>query len=159
MIWQAANWTANFFVVTSDQILMATGVLGIKVSIIPLWTVNDIRLARSLGGRLFGYGNLLVESGAPDQILQKIDYIPHAEEFFLEIAKMIFPAARAPCPLCHGAGRVFQRPPGQAGAPETSVSRLDDKPGQTGDDLLAQGYLEIVCPECGGRGAVAAGQS
>lgn len=156
-VWKAVNWTFDFFVVTSNRILMVTGTLRRKVAIIPLWTVNDISFQRSFGGRLFGYGDFFVTSDAPDQILQKIEYIPYLEELYLRICDVVFPTARVSCPLCHGEGRVFQRPHEQAGPPaETREYRLADERGQTRDGLLAQGYLEIICPKCGGRGTVAA---
>ncbi len=157
VIWKAVNWMVDFLVVTSDRILMTSGALSRKVAIIPLSTVNDLSFQRSFGGRLFGYGEFLVTSQAPNQIVQKIEYLPYPEELYLRIIHVLFPAAEVSCPLCDGEGRVLQRPDDEAETTiETRKYRSADERRETRDDLLAQGYLEIICPECGGKGTVAA---
>ena len=79
------------------------------------------------------------------------DYIPFSEELFLRICDVLFPSGRIPCPLCHGAGRVFQRPREGAGAAgEAWEYALVDEYGQTRDDLLAQGYVEVIRAVCAG---------
>lgn len=157
LAWRITGWTTAFLVLTSERILLVTGFFTRTVSIIPLQAVNDISIRRSLGGQLFGFGEFLITSGAPDQVLQKIEYIPYPEELYLEMCNVVFPAEKVTCPLCRGAERVFQRPQDPAetsgGAEEYKVGDERDRPR---DSLLADGYLEIICPRCGGEGTVSA---
>lgn len=80
---------------------------------------------------MLGYGNFLVASGAPDQILQKIEYIPSPEEIYLRICEVVFLTAKLPCPLCEGEGTVFRRSQEQAGTPgESGEYRLASEDSQ-----------------------------
>ena len=156
LAWRIAGWTAAFLVLTSERIVLITGTVVRTVSIIPLQAVNDVIMRRSAGGQLFGYGELLITSGAPDQVLQKIEYIPYPMELYREICGVTFPAEKAPCPLCKGAERVFQRPQDLDASGDAENYKVADESEQTRDSLLADGYLEIICPECGGDGTVPA---
>jgi hypothetical protein len=89
-IWMGANWAVGFLVITGDRILLVTGFPSRRVAIIPIAVINDVSFTRSIGGRLLGYGTFLIESRAPDQILQKLDYIANPEQLYLELAGMIF---------------------------------------------------------------------
>ena len=89
-ILRALNWTASFFVLSSDRILMITGYAVRKVANIPLSTVNDLSFRRSLGGVLLRYGSFDVTSGAPDQVLHRLEYIPYPEEMYLKVMNVIF---------------------------------------------------------------------
>jgi Bacterial PH domain len=164
------DWTASFFVVTSARIIMVSGFLRTKVDIIPLGTVNDMTIGRTLRGSLFSCADLTIAVGAPDQIIYKITYLPEAERMYLRISSVIFPPKRIPCPLCRGEGTAFRRP--QAGDASTFETRSEDsKPwdgydpepwddylapgnGRTAGDLIAAGYQEAECPRCHGRGTV-----
>lgn len=150
--WKTVNWMTDFFIVTSDRMMMITGALSRKIAIIPFWTVNDLGYKRSVGGQLFGYGSFLVESGAPEQILQKLDYIPYPEELYLRICEIIFDE-QTPCPVCDGAGKVFRHPDQQRVIPAGGSEYTEpDEFRQQRESLLAQGYVEVTCPECGGKG-------
>ena len=154
-IWKGISWTVNFLVVTSQRMLLATGFLSTKVSIIPLETIDDLSFQRSLGGRLFGYGSFLVESGAPDQVLQKLDYIRYPEELYLRICDMIFEPERTPCVLCAGAGKVFRHANDQRSIPAGSNGYSEpDEFRRQREHLLVRGYAEITCPKCGGEGTI-----
>jgi membrane protein YdbS with pleckstrin-like domain len=154
-IWKGISWTVNFFVVTSDRIILATGFLSTKVAIIPLQTINNLSLQRSPGGQLFGYGSFLVESGAPDQVLQKLDYIPDLEQLYLKVCDMIFETEQTPCSLCAGAGKVFRHPDDQRAIPAGSSEHYEpDDFRRQREYLLVRGYAEITCPKCDGKGTV-----
>jgi hypothetical protein len=154
-IWKGISWTVNFFVITLDRMILVTGFLNRKVAVIPLRTIDDLSFQRSPGGRLFGYGSFLVESGAPDQVLQKLDYIPYPEELYLRICDMIFGTEQPPCSLCAGAGKVFRHPDDQRAitAGSSEYSEPDEFRRQR-EYLLMRGYVEIICPKCGGSGTV-----
>jgi len=90
---RAINWVGDFFVVTSQRLLMASGTFSRKVAIIPFALVYDLSFRRSAGGRIFGYGEFLVQYGIRDQVLQRIQYIPYPERLYLEISQVLFPSS------------------------------------------------------------------
>jgi hypothetical protein len=88
---RALNWVGDFFVVTSQRMLMATGTFSRTVAIIPFGLIYDLSFRRSAGGRVFGYGEFIVQYGFRDQVLQTIQYIPYPERLYLEICRVLFP--------------------------------------------------------------------
>lgn len=58
-----ARWATTSFVVTTDRLVLRSGVLGRHGREIPLERVNDLAFDQTLGERLVGCGRLLVESG------------------------------------------------------------------------------------------------
>ncbi len=45
---------------------------------------------RTLGGRMFGYGTIVVESAGQIQALNRIDYLPDPEEVYEAISELVF---------------------------------------------------------------------
>jgi hypothetical protein len=85
LIWQVADWSVGFFVVTSERLLLIAGLLSRRVEMMPLAKVTDLTLRRPAGGRLFGYGTLIAEAPGQDQALAVLDHIPFPEELYLEV--------------------------------------------------------------------------
>jgi len=90
LVWKAVNWAVDFFVVTSHRILLTSGVLTRKVNMMPLTKVTDMSFQRTFAGRIFGYGEFIVESAGQDQALRNIDHIPYPEQLYLEVCGMLF---------------------------------------------------------------------
>ena len=84
------NWLEDYFVVTSQRLLLATGVFTKRVNMMPLTKVTDMRFERSPTGRLLGYGKFVVESAGQDQALQTVDHLPYPEQLYLEVCGLIF---------------------------------------------------------------------
>ena len=93
MVWKTVNWAVDFFVVTSQRMLLTSGVLTRKVGMMPLSKVTDMSFRRSFAGRIFGYGEFIVESAGQDQALSRIDHIPYPEQLYLEVCGMLFPSS------------------------------------------------------------------
>ena len=93
MVWKTVNWAVDFFVVTSQRMLLTSGVLTRKVAMMPLSKVTDMSFRRSFAGRLFGYGEFIVESAGQDQALSRVDHIPYPEQLYLEVCGMLFPSS------------------------------------------------------------------
>ena len=87
----AATWSIEYFVVTSQRMILTSGLLTRKVAMMPLNKVTDMSFQRSLGGRLFGYGEFILESAGQDQALSTVDHIPYPEQLYLEVCSLIFP--------------------------------------------------------------------
>lgn len=86
-VWE---WWDNHFVVTSQRLLLATGVFTKKVNMMPLGKVTDMSFQRSPMGQILGYGEFIVESAGKDQALSHIDHLPYPEQLYLEVCGLIF---------------------------------------------------------------------
>ena len=107
LIWKVINWAVDYFVVTSQRMILTSGVLTRKVGMMPLGKVTDMSFQRSFAGRLLGYGEFIVESAGQDQALSTIDHIPYPEQLYLEVCEMLWPPTPAPdCKMCNGSGNV-----------------------------------------------------
>ncbi len=90
LVWEAVNWAVDYFVITSERILLTSGVFTRSVAMMPLSKVTDMSFHRSFAGRLLGYGEFVVESAGQDQALRKIDHIPYPEQLYLVVCGRIF---------------------------------------------------------------------
>src|SRR5258708_40077767 len=90
LIWKAVNWAVDYFVITSERILLTSGVFTRSVAMMPLSKVTDMSFHRSFAGRLLGFGEFVVESAGQDQALRKIDHIPYPEQLYLLVFGRIF---------------------------------------------------------------------
>jgi uncharacterized membrane protein YdbT with pleckstrin-like domain len=88
----AATWSVEYFVVTSRRMILTSGLLTRKVAMMPLNKVTDMSFQRSLPGRLFGYGEFILESAGQDQALRNIPFIPYPEQLYLEVCDLLFPS-------------------------------------------------------------------
>ena len=83
-------WLEEYFVVTSQRLLLAEGVFKKTVNMMPLGKVTDMRFERSAVGRLLGFGTFIVESAGQDQALHTIDHLPYPEQLYIEVCGLIF---------------------------------------------------------------------
>jgi len=88
-VWHAANWAVQYLVVTQKRLILTSGVLGRKVTALPLTALQNLAFSRSAGGRLFGYGAFTFE--ADGQAWAVIDYIPYPDQIYLEINHLLYP--------------------------------------------------------------------
>ena len=95
LIWKTALWAVDYFVVTSHRMLLTTGLSTRKVAMMPLVKVTDMSFQRSFLGRVFGYGEFILESAGQDQALRTVDHIPYPEQLYLEVCGLIFPSKDA----------------------------------------------------------------
>jgi membrane protein YdbS with pleckstrin-like domain len=93
LVWKICNWSVDYFVVTTERLLLATGFLTRKVAMMPLSKVQDMSFHRTFPGRLLGYGEFIVESASQDQALRNIEYIPYPEQLYLLVCGMLFPTS------------------------------------------------------------------
>jgi membrane protein YdbS with pleckstrin-like domain len=90
VIGKIVDWAVNYFVVTSQRMLLAQGILVRKVNMMPLTKVTDMSFQRSPLGQLLGYGEFIVESAGQDQALSHVTYLPYPEQLYLEVCGLIF---------------------------------------------------------------------
>jgi uncharacterized membrane protein YdbT with pleckstrin-like domain len=90
LLWKVFEWSENYFVVTSQRLLLTQGFLTRKVNMMPLAKVTDMSFQRSVMGQLLGYGGFIVESAGQDQALRNVDLLPYPEQLYLEVCGLIF---------------------------------------------------------------------
>jgi uncharacterized membrane protein YdbT with pleckstrin-like domain len=83
-------WWIERIVITDKRVMLAQGFIVHKVGMMPLSKVTDLTFERSLGGRLLGYGTLIVESAGQIQALNRIDYMPRPEEVYEALSELVF---------------------------------------------------------------------
>jgi uncharacterized membrane protein YdbT with pleckstrin-like domain len=92
LLLKTATWAVDYFVVTSHRMILTEGLVTRKVAMMPLVKVTDMSFQRSFMGRLFGYGEFILESAGQDQALRTVDHIPYPEQLYLEVCGLIFPS-------------------------------------------------------------------
>jgi membrane protein YdbS with pleckstrin-like domain len=90
LLWKVYEWSENYFVITSQRLLLSEGFLTHKVNMMPLAKVTDMSFRRSAMGRLLGYGEFIVESAGQNQALRIMDHLPYPEQLYLEVCGLIF---------------------------------------------------------------------
>jgi uncharacterized membrane protein YdbT with pleckstrin-like domain len=93
LLWKILNWSVDYFVVTTERLLLTTGFLTRRVAMMPLTKVTDMSFRRTFPGRLLGYGEFIVESAGQDQALRNVEYIPYPEQLYLLVCGMLFPSS------------------------------------------------------------------
>ena len=90
LAWKVIQWLLNYFVITSQRLLLAQGFLLRRVDMMPLSKVTDMSFNRSPTGQLLGFGEFVVESAGQDQALRNINHLPYPEQLYLEVCGLIF---------------------------------------------------------------------
>lgn len=83
-------WWIERIVITDKRVMLAQGIIVHKVGMMPLGKVTDLTFERSLGGRIMGYGTIIVESAGQIQALNRIDYLPRPEEVYEALSELVF---------------------------------------------------------------------
>ncbi|HZG90876.1 MAG TPA: PH domain-containing protein [Pseudonocardia sp.] len=83
-------WWVERIVITDKRVMLAQGIIVHNVGMMPLGKVTDLTFQRSVGGRMLGYGTLIVESAGQIQALNKIDYMPRPEEVYEALSELVF---------------------------------------------------------------------
>lgn len=91
LLWRAAEWGVAYFVVTSQRMILTTGLVTRKVAMMPLVKVTDMSFQRSALGRLLGYGEFILESAGQDQALRTVDHLPYPEQLYVKVCELLFP--------------------------------------------------------------------
>ncbi|GAA3213480.1 hypothetical protein GCM10010468_33490 [Actinocorallia longicatena] len=93
-VWQVAEWSVAYFVITNQRMLLTGGLLTRDVAMMPLSKVTDMSYERSPVGRLLGFGKFIAESAGQDQALRTVDHLPYPDQLYAEVCQMIFPGGK-----------------------------------------------------------------
>jgi uncharacterized membrane protein YdbT with pleckstrin-like domain len=83
-------WWTERIVVTDKRVMLSKGIITHNLGMMPLSKVTDLTFQRTLGGRMLGYGTLLVESAGQNQAFEKIKYVPRPEEVYEAVSELVF---------------------------------------------------------------------
>ena len=89
LIWKVINWSAGYFIVTSDRMIVIRGALARDVAMIPFVRLIDISYERSLLGEVIGYGSFILEVADEDMPVWRIDFMPYPEQLFSEVFSIV----------------------------------------------------------------------
>jgi uncharacterized membrane protein YdbT with pleckstrin-like domain len=83
-------WWTERIVVTDKRVMLSKGIITHNLGMMPLGKVTDLTFQRSLGGRMLGYGTVIVESAGQNQAFERIKYVPRPEEVYEAISELVF---------------------------------------------------------------------
>lgn len=89
------QWWDEILVVTDKRFVLASGVFTTKIAMMPLAKVTDLTYERTAGGRMFGYGALVIESAGRFQAFNRIDHLPRPELVYDAISQLVFGAEQS----------------------------------------------------------------
>lgn len=92
------QWWATRYVITEERVMLISGVISVRVSSIPLSKVNDTSFSRSLWGRLFGFGDLSLESAGERAGLSSLRFLPKPREVYRLVASLLAERDRSDTP-------------------------------------------------------------
>ncbi len=85
-----AEWSVHYFAITSQRLMLSTGLVTKKVNMIPLPKVTDIEFRRSTTGRFLGYGEFEILAPGMDGRMRNIRFLPYPEQLYLEVCGLMF---------------------------------------------------------------------
>jgi uncharacterized membrane protein YdbT with pleckstrin-like domain len=120
-LYKIFEWYVNRIVVTNQRFIEVRGILTREVASMPLTKVTDLKYVRSLAGRMFNYGELVLESAGQQQAISSIDHIANPDEFYRDVTSL----------LAQTHGRPSATPPVPAPYDQTDEDETEDD-GDTG---------------------------
>jgi membrane protein YdbS with pleckstrin-like domain len=99
LLWLAgklAEWSVHYFAVTSQRLMLSTGLVNKRVNMIPLAKVTDVEFRRSSTGRLLGFGEFEILAPGMDGRMRHIRFIPYPEQLYLEVCGLMFMGGKPP---------------------------------------------------------------
>ena len=87
--WKALVWWFDRVVVTDKRIFEVSGILTRKVASMPLEKVTDMTYRRTIAGRMFGYGDLIMETAGQKQAMDEIAYLPKPDDFYRTVTSLV----------------------------------------------------------------------
>ena len=86
----ALLWWNERIVITDKRLMWDRGIITQNLGMMPLTKVTDLTFQRSLGGRMLGYGTVIVESAGQNQAFERITYIPQPDEVYEALSELVF---------------------------------------------------------------------
>lgn len=90
LAWKVLHWWHEVLIVTDKRLMINSGIIETKNSMMPITKVTDMSYLRPFLGQILGYGTLRVESAGQKQDLEMIKYLPRPEEVFMAVSELVF---------------------------------------------------------------------
>ncbi|HET7846663.1 MAG TPA: PH domain-containing protein [Acidimicrobiia bacterium] len=126
------RWWTTQHVITNERVIHRTGLISKKGTEIPLEVINDVAFKQSMIERIFGSGDLLIESAGTHGQSAYTD-IPHPER----IQKLIYEAREARMAAMRSGGAPAV-PGGSSVSQLETLSRLHDEGKLTNEEFEAE---------------------
>jgi hypothetical protein len=131
-LWSLVTWWRRYFVVTENRLMLITSLVVVDVGMMPLAKVTDMRFHQTTFGRVFAYGEFIVESAGQDQALSHVQPVPYPSQMYQEILALIFPPKSAPPPSTPGSSGPSG--PSDPSRPSWPTAPAAGPSGRPGDD-------------------------
>ena len=125
-------WWAGRFVLTQKRVLLVSGVLRRRVSMAPLLRVTDLRFEQSALGRVFNYGDFVLEGMGLFSHIRRIYSLPNPNELYLRVVEEMYEPQAVEARL--GGGPVEEEEPPGAHLPARTAARLRPRADAGADD-------------------------
>jgi hypothetical protein len=89
VIWKLFQWWVARYVITDQRVLFIEGILNVRVSAIPLQKVTDTTFSKTLAGRIFGYGDLMLDSPGEHGGLSMLVDLPRPDQMYRLITSLV----------------------------------------------------------------------
>jgi membrane protein YdbS with pleckstrin-like domain len=99
--WKVADWYFDRFILTNKRIMAISGMFSRTVGMMPLLRVTDMKYDQTPMGRIFNYGNFVLESAGQDQALREIKHLPNPNELYLRIVEEMYEPEAVEAKLSH----------------------------------------------------------
>jgi hypothetical protein len=83
------RWASEQIIVTDMRIAAVGGFLARRVSSWPYVRIHDLGLRRSIGGRLLGYGSVVIEATTPGVAPIVLERIPDPNGFYRDVMEVL----------------------------------------------------------------------
>jgi membrane protein YdbS with pleckstrin-like domain len=87
---RVADWYYDRFILTNKRIMAVSGMFSRTVAMMPLTRVTDMKYDQTAMGRIFNYGNFVLESAGQDHALREIKHLPSPNELYLRIVEEMY---------------------------------------------------------------------
>jgi membrane protein YdbS with pleckstrin-like domain len=114
---RVGEWWMRHFIVSPRRMLLTSGIFVRTVTLLPRRRITDLTWQETFFGQILGYGTFRIESAGQHQALSKVTFLPHADELYRTISRLLFPGD-APAGDDEGDEEPpSPRPPGPGGPP------------------------------------------
>jgi uncharacterized membrane protein YdbT with pleckstrin-like domain len=86
------EWWMRHFIVSHRRMLLTSGILVRTVTLLPRRRITDLTWQETFFGQILGYGTFRIESAGQHQALSKVTFLPHADELYRTISRLLFPS-------------------------------------------------------------------
>ncbi|MCA1840580.1 MAG: PH domain-containing protein [Actinomycetota bacterium] len=89
LIAKLMQWWVARYVITDQRVIFMEGILNVKVAAIPLQKITDTTFTKTILGRLFGFGDLMLDSPGEHGGLSMLTDLPRPDQIYRLITSLV----------------------------------------------------------------------